>query len=265
MEKFKIIYPSGILSLYIKHYWILETNYSGNIQERIIPTGYVNLVFHKANQMYSSTGNILQPRSFICGQNPGYTDLSTTGKVNMIVVVFQPYGANAFLDIPINKFYRQNVSINDMENKALKELEDQILNTDDTDECISLIEQYLLKNLYTEKNHNYNRIAETIKLINNNHQTMINNLAEKACLSYKQFNRIFEQYVGTGPKEFSRIVRFQRALYIMQTNPHISLTDLTYKCGYYDQSHLIREFRSFSGYSPSEYISVCMPYSDYFS
>jgi len=265
MENFSIIYPSDVLAFYIKHYWILEIESHTSISERIIPTGYVNLVFHKADRMYSSSQKSLQPQSFICGQNSDYADLSAKGKVYMIVVVFQPHGANAFFNIPIDKFYGQCISVNDIESKHLSELEDRIQNTDNNNQCINLIEKYLIRKLYSLENYQYKRIISTIQQINTQTQINITNLADKACLSTKQFNRIFMQYVGTSPKEFSRIIRFQRSLYTLQTKPEISLTELSYHCGYYDQSHLIRDFKSFSGYNPSEYLSVCAPYSDYFS
>lgn len=265
MEKFSIIHPSSILSPYIKNYWILEMEDIAHISERIIPTGYINLVFHRGNRMYSSSDRDLQPRSFICGQSMGFSDLSTTDTVNMIVVVFQAHGASAFFDIPLNEFYEQTISVNDIEDKALKDLGKRIVETADNQVCINLIEQFLLKRLDSIKDYNYKRISAAIESINTQNQIKMEDIAEKVCLSYKQFNRVFAQHVGTGPKEFSRIVRFHRALYTLQNNTNINLTELTYRCGFYDQSHLIREFKSFSGYTPTEYLTICVPYSDYFS
>ena len=109
------------------------------------------------------------------------------------------------------------------------------------------------------------RIGATIQKINLHPQPTIHNLAQTACLSDKQFNRVFHEYVGTTPKEFIRIVRLQRALYTLQTQPDINFAQLAYECGYYDQSHLIKEFKAFSGYTPGEYLALCAPYSDYFS
>lgn len=90
-------------------------------------------------------------------------------------------------------------------------------------------------------------------------------LADVACLSNKQFGRVFAEYVGATPKEFLRIVRIQRALYTLQCQPGISFAQLAYECGFFDQSHMIKEFKLFSGYTPAEYLAVCAPYSDYFS
>lgn len=77
--------------------------------------------------------------------------------------------------------------------------------------------------------------------------------------------RIFHEYIGLNPKEFMRVVRFHKALFILQNDPSMNFTRLTYECGYYDQSHLIREFKQFAGYTPREYMAACSPHSDYFS
>ena len=98
-------------------------------------------------------------------------------------------------------------------------------------------------------------------------QPMINvsTLLQIACLSDKQLSRIFAEYVGSMPKEVIRIVRLQRALYSLQNSATENFTQLAYECGFYDQAHLIKEFKTFSGYTPKEYLLVCDPYSDYFS
>ena len=86
-----------------------------------------------------------------------------------------------------------------------------------------------------------------------------------ACLSEKQFSRVFSDNIGLSPKEFSRIIRIQRALSILQNLPRINFAQLAYDCGYTDQSHMIKEFKQFSGYTPKEFLSLYNPFSDYFS
>jgi len=54
-------------------------------------------------------------------------------------------------------------------------------------------------------------------------------------------------------------------LYTLQCQPGISFAQLACECGFFDQSHMIKEFKLFSGYTPAEYLAVCAPYSDYFS
>lgn len=264
METFRFIQPSPILAPFVKHYWILETDGITPVSERVIPTGFMQMIFHRGDRMRLSD-NKLQPQTFICGQSAGFTDLISTGRVNMIVVVFHPFGVKAFFPMPMSEFYGMNVSLDDLSDKSLWELKDRVYNEMDNSNAIALIESALISRLRIFDNHNWKRITEVIRAINHEHQPNIASLSGIACLSYKQFSRIFTEYVGANPKEFTRIIRFQRALYILQNTPDINITELAFDCGYYDQPHLIKEFKAFSGYTPPEFMSVCTPYSDYFS
>lgn len=265
MESFDIINPTALLSPYVKHYWFLESRDVSGVAERTIPTGTIHLIFHKGSRMYSSLEKEWQPRSFICGQTTDYRDLTSTGNVNMIAVVFYPHTANAFFSIPMDEFYKLSVSTADLSDPELNELEKQLIDSEDKIHSVRLIESFLIKRLYgVADTCNYKRIGAVVNEISRQGPSDMLSLARIACLSYKQFNRVFTRYVGANPKEFSRIVRFQRALYVLQTQ-QLSFTETAYACGFADQSHLVKEFRQLSGYTPSEYLSVCNPYSDYFS
>lgn len=264
MENFQIIQPSLCLAPYVKQYWFLRTPDNPLSPQRIIATGFINLIFHRADNMFSLTRNENQPEAFISGQSTGYSDLMQMGKVDMISVVFTPHGARSFFKMPISELYKKEISIADLNDKELLDLQDRLFEASDNFQAVRLIESFLLSRLYISKEHNQARISAVIKAINAG-QMNINNLADISCLSYKQFKRIFFEYVGTNPKDFLRIIRFQKALHILQTHPDTSLSQLAFESGYYDQPHLIKEFKLLSGYTPREYINTCAPYSDYFS
>jgi AraC-like DNA-binding protein len=81
----------------------------------------------------------------------------------------------------------------------------------------------------------------------------VRSLAREQFMSDRTFARKFKEFSGFSPKLYSRIARFQAA---SRENPSgISLTDIAYKYGYYDQSHFINDFREFTGYSPKKYFS----------
>ena len=155
--------------------------------------------------------------------------------------------------------------MDEVEDTGLSDLSKQVADTPDNTACIRLIEQFFLRRLYSFSEYNLKRMSAVFQEINSQPQIQISQLSEAACLSSKQFGRIFADYVGTTPKEFIRIVRMQRALFLLQRNPSVPFARLAYECGFSDQSHMIKEFKLFSGYTPVEYLSVCAPYSDYFS
>lgn len=264
MEEFRIIQPSPLLAPYVKNYWLLKTVGDSESLQRTVPTGMMNLIFHRGNRLLSVYENELHPRAFLNGHEKTFADLRYTGQINMISVVFRPVGVRAFFNLPIIKTNNLRLTAGDLEDRELQALENSLTNTEDDQLCILLIEQFLLKRLTQLTEYNLKRIETTIRLINSG-QSDVSILADSACLSRKQFNRVFSEYIGSNPKEFSRTVRFQRALHILETESQISLTALAYECGYFDQSHLIKEFKALSGYTPTEYLAACPPHSDYFS
>ncbi len=231
--------------------------------ERVIPKGMMSLIFHRGERIFSSSENQLQPRAFLSGQSTTYSNLSYYGTVDMISVEFHPAGAKAFFNIPMIELNGQTVSVDALSDPQLTELEKRLSESPDPKSCIFLIEKFLYKRIYRLEAHNLKRIGAVMQSIYRGEQS-IDRLAETACLGYKQFKRVFAGYVGANPKDFLRVVRFQKALHILQIQPEITLTQLAYECGYYDQAHFIKEFKLFSGYTPTEYMAVCNPYSDLF-
>lgn len=264
MENFSIIPPSSLLAPYVKHYWLLKTVGDSSMLARTVPTGMMSMIFHRGERLLSFHENEFHPRAFLNGQERIFDDLLYNGQVNMISVVFHPIGVRAFFNLPINRLAGLRLTADDMEDKELLYLENALTSTESDKLCIFQIEQFLLKRLTHLAEHNLKRIGTTIRLINSG-ESDISRLADAACLSPKQFGRVFSEHIGTNPKEFSRTIRFQRALHILENTPQISLTALAYQCGYFDQSHMIKEFKSLSGYTPGEYLIACPPHSDYFS
>ena len=129
------------------------------------------------------------------------------------------------------------------------------------------MEKSLLKELHKYKSeHDRKRIDDSIRNIN---QTLgkisIEELSSRACLSRKQYERIFTDNIGISPKRFLRIVRFQNVIFQKQMRQNSNLTTLAYDCGYFDQSHMINDFKILSGKTPSQYFREGEVISDYFS
>lgn len=265
MQSFKIIQPLPILRRYIRHYWILQSDRANVVTERTFPLGCIQIFFHKKKRLFSQTHHKMQPQYLVCGQEKGYTDICANGDIEMLVVVFQPYAAKLFFRQPLSIFQGENIAIEDVEDRELTELAYKVADTENYIRCINLIEQFLLHRLIVCSDYNIDRLSVVIQDINLNPYLDVCKLADTACLSTKQFTRIFTEYIGTSPKEFLRIIRVQRTLFLLQQNPQCNFAQVAYSCGFSDQSHMIREFKLFTGYTPLEYLSVYTPISDYFS
>lgn len=100
MQKFRIIQPTPALKPFIRYYWILQDSTLGIVSQRTLPTGCMSLVFHRGDRLKVTNRDELQPRWFISGQETGFTDVISTGNIEMIVAVFQPHTAKSFFISP---------------------------------------------------------------------------------------------------------------------------------------------------------------------
>lgn len=90
-------------------------------------------------------------------------------------------------------------------------------------------------------------------------------LEDTACLGKKHFERVFSSFTGYNPKQFVKIVRFQSALLNYQLKPNLSMSDLAFLCGYYDVSHFVNDFKSFTNRTPKLFFQTIPIESEYFT
>ncbi|MDD3907376.1 MAG: helix-turn-helix transcriptional regulator [Bacteroidales bacterium] len=265
---FRLIQPTPSLSTYIKQYWFLEMEASEGVGERVVPNGYVELTFHFADHLRKiKLTDELQPGIIICGQKTGFFDVRPTGKTSMLSIQFFPHSASLFFDLPISQIANETLDLRDVIGAPAHELEEQLYDLHTLDDKVKYIEDFLLLRLSRKTEYAWGRIYHNILLINQSYGSIMpDRLASEACLSRKQHDRLFKQFVGLSPKKYLKVIRFQYCLFVHQRHPHESLTELAYRSGYYDQSHMINDFRELSGITPHQYFTECeAPYSDYFS
>jgi AraC-like DNA-binding protein len=95
-------------------------------------------------------------------------------------------------------------------------------------------------------------VSNAIELIHRAHCNIrIQQLADECGVSRRHLERVFSEYVGVSPKFYARIYRFRAVMNDVATSAPLSWADIAVSHGYADQSHFIREYRSFSGHIPT--------------
>jgi len=104
------------------------------------------------------------------------------------------------------------------------------------------------------------RLANYIRYCHQNISSNIS-LSDKQCsqfgLSARQLRRLTQLYLGLSPREFSRVLRFQRTIELMNT----ANFKAAWAAHYYDQPHFIREFKHLSGLTPVEFKNLSVLYN----
>jgi AraC-like DNA-binding protein len=169
----------------------------------------------------------------------------------MIKVGFQPGGLYRFLGIPMSELLCKDAfDGQELLGNELNEVNDQLQLAATFPEMKMIVENFLFKRLKKLKqglpiDHVLPLLIKERGLIN------IDQLASRACLSIRQFERVFQQRIGLPPKYFSRLIRFSQAWISKEQQPGISWIKIAHESGYFDQMHLIRDFREFAGVNPS--------------
>lgn len=254
--------PSVRLHPFIRYYWILYTN--ENLDVLTFPIGCPQLIFHRRSRFYIPALVAEQAIFSISGQVNFPARIQSSGDVETIAVVFYPHAIGTMFNIPVSTFYNQEIDGYSLGDKKLNILADEVLNAEDSIEAIKLIENCLLSRLAESGIYNFNRVGVSLKHLFLDNAISVENMAQLACLSRKQFERVFFNAVGMKPKEYSNVARFQKSLWLMQNGNH-DFSDIAYSCGYSDQSHFIRECRRYSGVTPEKLLKTQPVYSDLFT
>lgn len=255
----EFIEPDNILKRFIKNFCIVETNNSSEYlpAERVFPNGNACVVFHYGSPSVFKQKNspeYVEPNFLICGQQSNYYDLSLSGNTGMILITFKPHGLRAFFNLPAKELVNENISLNLLINDEASMLEDKLLNSADNRQRIAYVEDFLTERLIFQRN--FDRIDYAIKLINRDKgQIKTQQLSQEVCLGIKQFERIFSDHVGLTPKKFTSIIRLQNAIQMKRKHEELSMFQLAFDNGYYDQSHFIHDFKNLTGLTPRDFFN----------
>ncbi len=266
---YNISKPSVFLSQYVKHYWSLENCVPEGKEyvQRIVPNGLFELILYTDSKPRASDPQkTIGDNILLTGQLKSYHDLKVTGNLSLFAIYFLPHGLSMFLDLPIKEIFNHSVPLKLIIKDTVDQLENELLSAKTFEQRILIAERFLINQICkNERKYNYERIRHVVDLINQAKGVLdIDGLVSRSFLSRKQFERTFIDSIGTTPKQFLKIVRFQNAIYEKSKNPGLSLTELAHKCGYFDQSHMINDFKTLSGLTPKSYFKNEGVFSDYF-
>jgi AraC-like DNA-binding protein len=253
--QFKLYPPHPALSEIVSHIMILEADFSQK-NHRIAPfppTPQNSIHFYPRDACYAqpnANGKFEQsPASIIVGAQVGRVNLQMGDHHIIISVAFQPGGLYRLLGIPLTEIYDRSYDTTFLLGNSIKEVNERLKETSSHWEMKTIVENFLLKRAYKNAYHPFERTMQV--LLQSNASLSMEKAASLSCLSLRQFERKSKQVLGYSPKMFARLVRFSKAYRLKENKPHISWAQLANTSGYFDQMHMIRDFKEFTGVSPN--------------
>ncbi len=249
--KFDKYYPIERLKPYIKYFVVSENE--AESQYKVFPSSGLVIGFQYKGQLATINNNTENKLTSagITGISDSYKIFKNSADIGTILVCFTEIGFTHFSTNPANELFNLSLSLEDIFHKnSIEEVEQNLAIATTDKQRIRVIEQFLISQL---KDIQADRlIVEAVKIIyQTNGAIRIKELHEQLGISQSPFEKRFRKVVGTTPKKFASIVRFNKILDNLSNTK--SLTEICYENNFFDQSHFIKDFKQFTGDTPENF------------
>jgi AraC-like DNA-binding protein len=236
--------PHPELSNYIDAYWTINT---GDISEpklhRIQPDGCTDIIFNKGNTIYRPDEReaLLSEESYLTGTMTSFSETLRSSGNSILGIRFKPGCITCFYHLDLHEITDIAIPYKD---NILRELVYQSTN------LLNDLNLYFLRKLPSQPM----AIAPVLAEIHtSNGRIKVAELIKKHSMSERKLERLFKKDVGVSIKAMTRLIRFTHAFRVIQNNVgKMSLSEIAYTTGYYDQAHLCNEIKAYTGFTPSQ-------------
>jgi AraC-like DNA-binding protein len=252
--------PHPALSGFVEDLWLYDGYVSAHDRERILPSGTFELVLNLRENELRIYGAAEAERcrrfsgAVISGPYAGYFCSDAAEEVSIMGVHFRPGGAFPFLGFPAGELSNAHIDLAEIWKGHAEDLRAQLVEAACPIERFRLLERNLFEHLVQPLEHHP---AVSIALDAHSRRgasTRTRELARACGLSERRFIDVFRLEVGMTPKLFDRVRRFHRTLGKLGACQGVDWAALAAANGYFDQSHLIHDFREFTGICPMDYV-----------
>ena len=190
------------------------------------------------------------PPSILVGPQVERVNLSLGYDHLVVRVGFRVGGLHRLLGLPLHRIVDYTANSEYFLGTGIRETTDRLREATDFEGMKTVVEALLLQ--WAGKVAPVEHLDRALQvLLAGSGNTSIAYLAKESCLSLKQFERKCKERIGLSPKLFARIIRFSKAYRMREAHPTLSWTAIAHTAGYFDQMHLIRDFKVFTGTLPT--------------
>ncbi|MBC7829532.1 MAG: AraC family transcriptional regulator [Chitinophagaceae bacterium] len=253
--KYEQIKPPDQLQGHIKYYWTMESSVDSVTNTfRTIADGCPGLIFQQTENGDFYQNNKKLPGIFLYGQATRHAELYMAGRSTTVGIFFYPHALKSIFGLNADELTDSCIDMELITSSQNFQLSQQLMNTSSTNDRIKILSSYLFCQIRNDKRQPDGTIEFALSLILKSEGNIpLKELQENIQLSERSFERRFKQSIGISPKLFSRICRFQASLNQLRKNKYNKLSDIAFENEYADQSHFIRTFKEFAGFSPFQY------------
>jgi AraC-like DNA-binding protein len=238
--------PCPELAALVERYWIVRWDLRGRepYVSETLPHPCVNAVFEPGAALAWGVHNYKFERKLV-------------GVGQVFGIKFRPGGFRPFFGRPVAELTDRSMPLHEIFGADTEQLGTAVLASKVDREQVALVETFLCRRL-PARDPGVDAAANAVRTVLENASVCtVEDLVERVGSSQRSLQRLFRNYVGVSPKWVIRRHRLQQAAERAAQGRRVDWAALAVELGYFDQSHLIKEFRRQLGCSPAEYAAAC--------
>lgn len=225
-------------------------------RERVLPSGHVSLMVNLHEDEFRTyhgpdDATVQRTRgAAFSGPQSTPSVIDTEEQRHLVWVTFRLGGAAPFLETPLDETQDELVDLGDLWGCTGAVLRERVLEARTTEEMLGIVEGELLERLALARERDP-AVAFAVRALDRG--ARVSQVTARLDVLPKRFVRRFREHVGLTPKLFARVRRLQRMLGAVARETDVEWARVAAEHGYYDQSHLVHDFRELTGLTPTAY------------
>lgn len=261
----QLVEPAALLRPFIKHYWFISTDGAEAHTEYLPSDTGCGLLFNLSGSLTlgsedgtAAQANQLAPPIVLSGPHTRFLPVTTGPYCDAAGIRFQPGMAYPFFQTTLAEFVTPTAAPEALcKRLRLTQVFEQLVAIKDVTARSEFLNHWLLDQLQQALNVNP-ELPHALNQLEQQTLPSITSLAETTQLSQRQLERVFKEWVGISPKQYSRLLRINSARHQLKTaKSDTDLSEVALAAGYFDQAHFNREFKRVVGLTPGQYLKKC--------
>lgn len=240
---------------FIRCIWRVAELHQRPCTETILPKGTVELIFNFSDRithldLETGTATVL-PGLFLNGINFRPFQLQKQGRQHFLGIQLTTFGMRGLFGAAVREFNDRVIEGSDVCG-ALASLRDQLCGQDAFTDQVSTVRKWLHQRISTSKHGSTVGRMHGLLAFDRTGDLSVKSLCQEKGVTERQLRRLSTEWLGMNTETFLLYRKYRTALHLLHRTG-FSLGQVGLEAGYYDQSHFIREFRSFTGMTPTAY------------
>ncbi|MFC6576050.1 AraC family transcriptional regulator [Planomonospora parontospora] len=245
--------PSPALQPYVRQLSAYSERYDTPLERRQPPFAGIVLIFGFGAPLgLDGPGGARRLASFTGGLHETYVDTVTTGAAEGVQVDLTPAGARRLLGIPLSELANRVIPLEEALGPWAGTAVERLAGAGDRHARLALLDGLLVRRIHTAPDPDPRVGWAWSRLVATGGAAGVAALARELGWSHRHLVARFRDQIGLTPKAAARVLRFEHALDRLRGGARPA--DTAAACGYYDQAHMNRDFRTMAGASPGELV-----------